>query len=684
MTRINTNIGSLISQTTLARNNDRLSVALQRFSTGFRINVGKDDPAGLIASEALRSDLTSVDRAIGNSERANQVIATADSALGQVSKLLNDIRGLVVEAANKGALSDDQIAANQLQIDSSLEAINRIARTTTFQGRRLLDGSLDFLSNIDSVSSVTDLEVTQANLGATGKISVDVDIAAAATKAEITNSGFSAATQATATLRFAPEAVLTGFTDANAEVTIRATEAGTKYEGIAVSFVTGSTAVGSEYAVYDKDANTIQVYINNTSATTAANVASAINALAEFDATATGAGAIDGSDANDAAVTDTTDADEIAITAASAGPDFNNLKISVVTDSGTAAGSPTAAYDPNANTLVLTVNDTSDTTLANAASAINGLAEFTAAATSNGDGNIKPTSADVKATANTDTTGGGVLNDNLVINVGGADGSQVFNFQKGASINQVVNSIKLVSDATGVTAIRNNTTLTLQSTAYGSSAFVNVEVISEGSLGTFQDNLSASRATGTDIDATVNGIKANGDGNSLSISTASLSLNLTVEDGSSTNFEFDITGGGALFQLGPDVVSTQQARLGIASLNTASLGGSAGRLYELASGEAKSLQTDAAGAAKVIDQVINKVTRFRGRLGAFQRTAVDTNIASLNDLKVNLAAAESSIRDADFAAESARLTRAQILVQSSTSVLAIANSQPQNVLALLR
>jgi hypothetical protein len=96
----------------------------------------------LIASENLRSDITSIKKALTNTDRANQVIATADSALGQVSSLLNDIRGLVTESANEGALSADQIAANQLQIDSSLEALNRIAQTTTFQGRKLLDGSL--------------------------------------------------------------------------------------------------------------------------------------------------------------------------------------------------------------------------------------------------------------------------------------------------------------------------------------------------------------------------------------------------------------------------------------------------------------------------------------------------------------------------------------------------------------
>ncbi len=82
MTRINTNVSSLNAQKSLARANVSLQEALTRLSTGLRINVGKDDPAGLIASEVLRSDITAVKRAITNSERANQMIATADSALG--------------------------------------------------------------------------------------------------------------------------------------------------------------------------------------------------------------------------------------------------------------------------------------------------------------------------------------------------------------------------------------------------------------------------------------------------------------------------------------------------------------------------------------------------------------------------------------------------------------------------
>jgi len=186
MTRINTNVSSLVAQNTLGRSNSDLNQALTRLSTGLRINTGRDDPAGLIASENLRSDITAIRSAISNTDRANQVIATADSALGQVSSLLNDIRGLVTESANTGALSDEQIAANQLQLDSSLEALNRIAQTTTFQGRRLLDGSLDFITTAGTdFSSISDLNIDQANLGSTGSVSVDIDVSAAATQAAV-------------------------------------------------------------------------------------------------------------------------------------------------------------------------------------------------------------------------------------------------------------------------------------------------------------------------------------------------------------------------------------------------------------------------------------------------------------------------------------------------------------------
>ena len=85
MSRINTNVSSILAQTNLGRVNEALQTSLTRLSTGLRINSGKDDPAGLIASETLRSDITALNKAISNSERAVQLISTADSALGEIS-----------------------------------------------------------------------------------------------------------------------------------------------------------------------------------------------------------------------------------------------------------------------------------------------------------------------------------------------------------------------------------------------------------------------------------------------------------------------------------------------------------------------------------------------------------------------------------------------------------------------
>ena len=680
MTRINTNVSSLVSQITLGRNTGDLQQALTRLSTGLRINTGKDDPAGLIASEALRSDITSIDKAISNSERANQVIATADSALGQVSSLLNDIRGLVVEAANTGAMSDDQIAANQLQVDSSLEAINRIAQTTTWQGSRLLDGSLDFMSTIATVATVRDSIIEQANLGSTGQVSVDVDITTAATKATVTNTGgVSAATNATATVSFAAGATFQN-ADTDTNFYIDAAALGTAESGVVISFADGG-AGATTTATYTAGA-TLVISYDAAAGITADDVVTAINnQVTEFNArTDNAAGAIDAGDAG--TTTATTGVDSLQLDAVNTGSDYNGVAIDIVATTGATS----AAWDADQKTVTISVNNAAPVLLSAIETAVDTdlAGVFTSTATASGSTYIDATGIDTTATGNTDNSGGNVLNADLVVSIGGSTGREVFNFQAGASINAIASAVNLVSDAVGVGASTSSGTLTLESTQYGSSAFVDVDVISEGTGGTFENGLSAIRDEGDDIVASVNGIGADGDGNTLKINTSTLDLEITVDEGSNTNFVFEITGGGALFQLGPDVVTTQQARLGIQSLNTAELGSENGRLYELASGGSMALSTDPNSAFRVVDRVINKIAMLRGRLGAFQRATLETNVASLSDTLVNLTEAESEIRDADFAKESSALTRAQILVQSGTQVLSIANSNPQNVLSLLR
>ena len=89
-------------------------------------------------------------------------------------------------------------------------------------------------------------------------------------------------------------------------------------------------------------------------------------------------------------------------------------------------------------------------------------------------------------------------------------------------------------------------------------------------------------------------------------------------------------------------------------------------------------------ALKVIDKAIVDVTTSRGQLGAFQSATLETTLNSLRVTKENLTTAESTIRDVDFAEESAHFTKNNILVQSSTAMLAQANQLPQNVLKLLQ
>ena len=90
-----------------------------------------------------------------------------------------------------------------------------------------------------------------------------------------------------------------------------------------------------------------------------------------------------------------------------------------------------------------------------------------------------------------------------------------------------------------------------------------------------------------------------------------------------------------------------------------------------------------AQAENILKQSIDEISVLRGRLGAFERNTIDTNIRSLRIGLENITASESKIRDTDFARETAELTRSQILVQAGTSVLATANTTAQSVLALL-
>jgi flagellin-like hook-associated protein FlgL len=160
----NSGFPSLLMQRYQRLNSMRLNQSLVKLATGMRINRGADDPAGLIASEQLRSTLASLEAESQSLQRADQQASVADGALQQVSDLLSEANGLAVANANGGALSDLEKRANQLQIDSIMVSVDRISRTTSFNGTKLLDGSFELSATnrtlpVDSTAT--------SNLGAT-------------------------------------------------------------------------------------------------------------------------------------------------------------------------------------------------------------------------------------------------------------------------------------------------------------------------------------------------------------------------------------------------------------------------------------------------------------------------------------------------------------------------------------
>jgi flagellin len=186
---INTNVSSLIAQRSLQKNNQTLNTSLQRLSTGLKINSGADDPAGLIASEALKAEQTGISTAIDNANRATNIIGTAEGGLNEVSNLLNQLQGLVNQSANTGALSADEISANQLQVDSILNTVNRIANSTSFQGKNLLDGSLAYTLSGAGTSAFASLSVNAANLPGNQAESVIVQVTNSATLGKVSYTG---------------------------------------------------------------------------------------------------------------------------------------------------------------------------------------------------------------------------------------------------------------------------------------------------------------------------------------------------------------------------------------------------------------------------------------------------------------------------------------------------------------
>jgi len=184
-TNLLVNIGSLRGQQALQRAESALAISIRNLSSGIRIHSGRDDPVGFVASTAMQTEITSLNQAIANCQKASSVIATVDSALGHVSSLINDLRALVTQAANTGGEVPETLISLQIQADAIVDTINFISATTSFQGQRLLDGSLDFTTFGLDNSKISLLNIHQASFQGRTERDIVVQVHEPARRAEL-------------------------------------------------------------------------------------------------------------------------------------------------------------------------------------------------------------------------------------------------------------------------------------------------------------------------------------------------------------------------------------------------------------------------------------------------------------------------------------------------------------------
>ena len=184
---VNFNAAATNAQRNLGMTSKSLNQSIQRLSSGLRINAASDDPSGIVTSEQMRSKAEGMSQAIKNNNDGINLIKTAEGALNEVHSLLGQMRTLAVHAANEGVNSADDLAADQAAIAAAGDSIDRIAASTRFNGKVLLDGSYSAqVLQIGEESSDT-TTVTIADLSAVGLAvdsgTLDVTVAGGGTTA---------------------------------------------------------------------------------------------------------------------------------------------------------------------------------------------------------------------------------------------------------------------------------------------------------------------------------------------------------------------------------------------------------------------------------------------------------------------------------------------------------------------
>ena len=702
---INTNVSSLNAQRNLNTSQSALATSLQRLSSGLRINSAKDDAAGLAISDRMSAQIRGLNQAVRNANDGISLSQTGEGALNEVSNNLQRIRELAIQASNSTATAADRVALDA-EVQQRLAEIDRISSQASFNGRKILDGSMG-----------TSLFQVGANVGETISVNLTTSTRTASTGA--------IASTATANLQTAAVAATSGsittapVTNLNFSVALAAAVDGKNVQTTTAAFdysaaaavvgnnVQAVTDVVRNFSVtngqFDLSDGTNSATITlNASYASGAALATAINLQsgANFTASyASGELKIVGAVAGAVNITNT-DANFQTLMGLPAG-----------TLAGNAGGANSnATFTVDGNAVVLNTNIASRAALATAIQgALTGYtvtedAGVGVTITKNGS-----TAAVVIAGANASAVNQGILNS---AGTGGsaavsataagftADAQVVSLTASYATLSALATAVgtqmnTAVAGTYTVTANTTANTLTIARTTTGTgSAAVNITAVSGAAAAAGFATASGSAGAA----AVVGGIAAS----SFTLATGDLTLlagTNSAVDLAGTYANLDALVSGINSKVSGVNASNASGVLSLTSAQAITAGGTKATLAAASGGFGLSATTVANTgslttanvltaaasntAVQQMDSALEVVNSLRGTFGAIQNR-FESVIANLQTTSENLVSAQSRIRDTDFAAETAALTRNQILQQAGIAMLAQANALPNQVLTLLR
>jgi len=709
MTVINTNVKSLVAQDAISKNNVALSTAMQRLSTGSRINSAKDDAAGLAISTRMTSQVRGLNMAVRNANDGISLMQTSEGALDEVTSILQRMRELAVQSVNGTNNNSDRVALND-EVTQLKTEIDRIAKTTQFNNQAVLDGSfagkklqigdkanqtmaIDIASvqtkdlgmkiggmNNQSLISARvslgtavpagDIQINNQNLAAItaandmGDVVQNINLNVDNVKATAFNTvvaknigdGITTNGQLVISVQNLGNTVTT-YTDYSVKASGSLTELVKNINDQAGAQVTASINQDGKLVVSNSTGATIKIVDKSNTATTSYQTASGFSGGTSTTDSVAYAGFLQ---------LDSSNGSPIRITKGNLGS----------TAPGTDAELTYLGFRQNTSKFQGGLDSYT----------VSGIALTSAGATTAWDQNgLQINGVNIyNSTISTASFQGKLdainnFSDQTGV-VAYANLEKTYTLTAGnlAGLDAAGTSIK-INGVTAVTLAAASTTTTIDALATA----INLVTSATGVTATVQGlniKLSGTNVTSLRLEEALASGTAKTAGTIFTTSTAPLTTYAAIRLDSVKNTPISISLGDAMTS--QDSIGLLEQNVGAADFQvnaTSVMGGSGNALAGLNVGT----QDAASAAISTIDIAIEKVSSIRSKLGAMENR-LNNVVENLTNIATNTSASRSRIQDTDYATETTALAKSQIISQAATAMLAQANQQPQTVLSLLK